>query len=97
MLEDVKFSLFLLLILLVVKTIVAAISLDCGLIGGIFAQAIFFGASLGSAYGKILGIVSGINTVIAGASPYSMVGMEAVFASSAKASLTSILLMGKIP
>lgn len=46
MLEDVKFSLFLLLISVVVKTIVAAISLDRGLIGGIFASAMFFGEPL---------------------------------------------------
>lgn len=54
MLQDVKFSLPLLLSLLAVKLVMTAISLGSGLVGGIFAPAMFLGASLGAAYGKIL-------------------------------------------
>lgn len=93
MLEDVEFSLSLLLILLVVKTIVTAVSLGSGLVGGIFAPAMFLGASAGSAYGKLLASLPGMNTVVAGPPAYAMVGMAAVLASSAKAPLTSILLL----
>ncbi len=93
MLEDVEFSLSLLLILLVVKTIVTAVCLGSGLVGGIFAPAMFLGASAGSAYCKLLATLPGINTIIAGPPAYAMVGMAAVLASSAKAPLTSILLL----
>lgn len=93
MLEDVHFSLSLLLILLAIKMIVTAISLGSGLVGGVFAPAMFLGASMGSAYGKLLATLPGINTVIAGPPDYAMVGMAAVLASSAKAPLTSILLL----
>ncbi len=54
MLQDVKFSLPLLLLLLFVKLAMTAISLGSGLVGGIFAPAMFLGASLGSAYGLFL-------------------------------------------
>jgi len=94
MLQDVEFSLQLLLALLVVKLIMTSISLGSGLVGGIFAPAMFLGASLGGAYGKILAAILPATLVNIAAPPaYAMVGMAAVLAGSAKAPLTSILLL----
>jgi CBS domain-containing protein len=71
-----------------------AISLGSGLVGGIFAPAMFLGASLGAAYGKILAAVIPLSMVNIAAPPaYAMVGMAAVLAGSARAPLTAILLL----
>ncbi|MEG3973787.1 chloride channel protein [Microcoleus sp. herbarium8] len=93
MLQDVKFSLPLLLLLLFVKLAVTAISLGSGLVGGIFAPAMFLGACLGSAYGIFLEMLPAMNDRVAGPAAYAMVGMAAILAGSAKAPLTAILLM----
>ena len=93
MLQDVKFSLSLLLVLLFVKLAVTAISLGSGLVGGIFAPAMFLGASLGSAYGIFLEMIPALSDRVAGPPAYAMVGMAAVLAGSARAPLTAILLM----
>ena len=94
MLQDVEFSLQLLVVLLVVKLIVTAISLGSGLVGGVFAPAMFLGASLGAAYGKILGAIAPLVNVHLAAPPaYAMVGMAAVLAASVRAPLTAILLL----
>ena len=94
MLQDVEFSLQLLVALLLVKLVMTAISLGSGLVGGVFAPAMFLGASLGAAYGKVLAAILPVGIVNIAAPPaYAMVGMAAVLAGSAKAPLTAILLM----
>lgn len=94
MLQDVEFSLPLLLILLLLKLIATAVSMGSGLVGGVFAPAMFLGASLGAAYGKILSaLLPQFSTYMAGPPAYAMVGMAAVLAGSAKAPLTAILLL----
>ncbi len=94
MLQDVEFSLQLLLVLLALKLVMTAVSLGSGLVGGTFAPAMYLGASLGSAYGKILAaFIPGIKIYMAGPPAYAMVGMAAVLAASARAPLTSILLL----
>jgi H+/Cl- antiporter ClcA/CBS domain-containing protein len=94
MLRDVEFSLKLLIVLLVVKLLMTAISLGSGLVGGLFAPAMFLGASLGAAYGKVLAVLLPFETMNIAAPPaYAMVGMAAVLAASARAPLTSILLL----
>ncbi len=94
MLQDVEFSLQLLVVLLVVKLAMTAISLGSGLVGGIFAPAMFLGASLGAAYGKIIAAIAPSLSVYMAAPPaYAMVGMAAVLAASARAPLTAILLL----
>lgn len=65
MLQDVKFSLPLLLLLLGVKLATTAVSLGSGLVGGIFAPAMFLGASLGSAYGIFLAMIPAMNGHVA--------------------------------
>lgn len=94
MLQDVQFSLGLLVGLLVLKLLATAVSLASGLVGGMFAPAMFLGASLGLVYAKVLAIaLPGAAQVMAAPPAYAMVGMAAVLASSAKAPLTAILLL----
>ncbi len=94
MLQDVEFSLQLLILLLVVKLAMTAISAGSGFVGGVFAPAMFLGASLGSAYAKILANVApAISDLMAAPPAYAMVGMAAVLAASVRAPLTAILLL----
>jgi H+/Cl- antiporter ClcA/CBS domain-containing protein len=94
MLQDVQFSLFLLVSILVVKTLMTAVSLGSGLVGGLFAPSMFLGATIGAIYGKSLVLLfPALTSQIAGPPAYAMVGMAAVLASSARAPLTAILLM----
>ncbi len=94
MLQDVEFTTQLLIILLCLKLVLTAISLGSGLVGGVFAPAMFLGASFGAAYAKILAAIAPALTVYMAAPPaYAMVGMAAVLAASAKAPLTAILLL----
>jgi H+/Cl- antiporter ClcA/CBS domain-containing protein len=93
LLQNVQFSLPLLLMLLVVKLGATAISLGSGLVGGIFAPAMFLGAALGATYGKVLALVLPAWMPIAAPPAYAMVGMAAVLAGSARSPLTAILLL----
>lgn len=93
-LQDVQFPLHLVLALLVMKLLMTAISSGSGFVGGIFAPALFLGASLGSAYGKALAIAFPmLHAYMASPPAYAMVGMAAVLAGSVRAPLTSILLL----
>ncbi|KAB8335785.1 chloride channel protein [Scytonema tolypothrichoides VB-61278] len=94
MLQDVKFSLQLLLVLLFVKLLMTAVSAGSGFVGGLFAPAMFLGASFGSAYAKILAsLVPPVTQYMAAPPAYAMVGMAAVLAASVRAPLTAILLL----
>lgn len=94
MLRDVQLPLWLLLALLVVKLAMTAVSLGSGFVGGLFAPAMFLGASLGAAYGKALPLLPGFASLDIAAPPaYAMVGMAAVLAASVRAPLTAILLL----
>ncbi|PPJ64401.1 chloride channel protein [Cuspidothrix issatschenkoi] len=94
MLQDEDFSLELLLILLLLKLLMTAVSAGSGFVGGLFAPAMFLGASFGSAYAKCLTvIVPGIGEYMAAAPAYAMVGMAAVLAASVRAPLTAILML----
>jgi H+/Cl- antiporter ClcA/predicted transcriptional regulator len=96
MLRDVHFSLPLLLALLAVKLVMTAVSLGSGFVGGLFAPAMFLGASLGTAYGIALPLLPFLPfpvTHIAAPPAYAMVGMAAVLAASVRAPLTAILLL----
>jgi H+/Cl- antiporter ClcA len=94
MLQDQELSLNLLLILLVLKLFVTAVSSGSGFVGGMFAPAMFLGASLGSAYAKILALVApSVGEYMAAPPAYAMVGMAAVLAGSVRAPLTAILML----
>jgi len=94
MLQDVEFSLRLLVELLLVKLVMTAISSGSGFVGGLFAPAMFLGASFGGAYAKTLAHVApAISDYMAAPPAYAMVGMAAVLAASVRAPLTAILLL----
>jgi H+/Cl- antiporter ClcA/CBS domain-containing protein len=94
MLQDVQFSILLLVSILVVKMLMTAVSLGSGLVGGLFAPSMFLGATVGAIYGKSLVLLfPALGSQIAAPPAYAMVGMAAVLASSARAPLTAILLM----
>ncbi len=94
MLQDVEFPLSLLVVLLVVKLLMTAISAGSGFIGGLFAPAMFLGASFGSAYAKLLAVAfPTICDQMAAPPAYAMVGMAAVLAASVRAPLTAILML----
>ncbi|MCX7594493.1 MAG: chloride channel protein [Fischerella sp.] len=89
-----QFPLPLLGLLLVAKVIATSISLGSGLVGGVFAPAMFLGACLGAIYGNLLTVI--LPTWLSEIAPppaYAMVGMAAVLAGSVKAPLTAILLL----
>jgi H+/Cl- antiporter ClcA/predicted transcriptional regulator len=93
-LRDVKFPLLLLFTLLGAKLLLTAVSLGSGLVGGIFAPAMFLGAALGAAYGEMLPhLFPMFADNIAAAPAYAMVGMAAVLASTVRAPLTATLLL----
>ncbi len=94
MLQDVQFSIFLLVSILAIKMLMTAVSLGSGLVGGLFAPSMFLGATMGAIYGKSLVLLfPSLSSQIAAPPAYAMVGMAAVLGSSARAPLTAILLM----
>ncbi len=94
MLQDVQFSVPLLVSILAIKMLMTSISLGSGLVGGLFAPSMFLGATMGAIYGKSLVLLfPALSGKIAAPPAYAMVGMAAVLASSARAPLTAILLM----
>jgi H+/Cl- antiporter ClcA len=94
MLQDQEFSLNLLLVLMLLKLLMTAVSSGSGFVGGLFAPAMFLGASFGSAYAKFLAlVVPSIGEYMAAPPAYAMVGMAAVLAGSVRAPLTAILML----
>jgi CIC family chloride channel protein len=77
--------------LLAAKILATSLTMWIGGSGGVFAPSLFMGAMLGSAYGAVAhDLVPGV-AVAAGA--YGLVGMGAVFASSARAPITAVLII----
>ncbi len=93
LLQDAHFSVGLLVLLLFIKLALTAISLGSGFVGGIFAPAIFLGATLGSAYGQALSLILPNFIPVAAPPAYALVGMAAVLAGTVRAPLTAVLLL----
>jgi CIC family chloride channel protein len=90
-LESAALPAGLLFVLLLVKLILTPISVGGGFVGGVFAPALFLGATLGGGFGLLaqqafpgLGIT---------APSFALVGMAAVLAGTVHAPLTAILLL----
>ncbi len=81
-----------LLLVMAVKLLATTLSNACGFVGGGFAPALFLGAVLGNVYGQLLG-QGGLHLPVAEPPAYAMVGMAAVLAGSARAPITSLLLL----
>ncbi len=84
-------ALTLVLSLLVLKLIATSLTLGSGGSGGVFAPGLFMGAMLGSAFAIVAdNIFPGIP---APPGAYALVGMAAVFAASAHAPITAVLIL----
>ncbi len=85
------YALVFLLALVVGKMIATSLTIGIGGSGGVFAPSLFIGAMLGSAFGQS---VHHLLPGIAGpAGAYGLIGMGAVFAGSARAPITAVVIM----
>jgi CIC family chloride channel protein len=80
-----------LLALLVGKIVATSLSIAIGGSGGVFAPSLFMGAMLGSLVGAVAHGVFGAGVGPAGA--YGIVAMGAVFAASARAPITAVMII----
>ena len=87
---DGKYVVGFLLLLLVGKLVATSLSIAIGGSGGVFAPSLFMGAMVGSAFGA-LAAHAPFATAPAGA--YGLVGMGAVFAASARAPFTAVIII----
>jgi CIC family chloride channel protein len=85
------YALVFLLALLAGKVLATSLTLSIGGSGGVFAPSLFMGAMLGSAFGLA---AHGLLPGIAGpAAAYGVIGMGALFAATARAPMTAILII----
>lgn len=80
-----------LVVLLVLKLIVTTLTLGSGGSGGIFAPALFMGAMLGGIFDVVVHIL--FPGVAGPPGAYALVGMGAVFAASAHAPITAVIIL----
>ena len=88
---DGRYVVAFLLLLMVGKTVATSLTMSIGGSGGVFAPSLFMGAMLGTAYGHAAHVILPHSTAAAGA--YGLVGMGAVFAASARAPITAVLII----
>lgn len=81
----------LLFVLIFLKPLATSLTLGSGNSGGVFAPALFTGAVLGGAFGKLLEILLPGASINSGA--FAIAGMAAVFAGAARAPFTAILIV----
>ena len=84
-------GLWTMVILLVLKLFVTSTTIASGGSGGVFAPGLFMGAMLGGIWGDIANSIFPGITVTNGA--FAMVGMATVFAGSARAPITAIVML----
>ncbi len=85
------YAIIALLALLAAKVLATSLTMWIGGSGGVFAPSLFMGAMLGSAYGAAAhSLMPG---VAAAAGAYGLVGMGAVFAASARAPITAVIII----
>ena len=82
------------LVLLLLKLIATCLTLGSGGSGGVFAPALFLGAMLGTAFA--IGVETLFPGVVAPPGAYALLGMAAVFAASAHAPITAIIILGEL-
>lgn len=84
-------SLWMLIVLLLAKTILTPICLGGGFYGGVFAPSLFIGAMLGGAVGSLA--VSWFPQLGVNPAAFALVGMAAVLAGAVHAPLTAVILL----
>ncbi|MCB0188119.1 MAG: chloride channel protein, partial [Caldilineaceae bacterium] len=89
--ENFHLSLGLMAALLILKLLATTLTLASGNSGGVFAPSLFMGAVLGGMVGTVAHMFWPTVAVNPGA--YAIVGMAAVFSSSARAPITAILIV----
>ncbi len=77
--------------LMAAKILATSLTMSIGGSGGVFAPSLFMGAMLGSAYGA--GVHALLPGLAAAAGAYGLVGMGAVFAATARAPITAVLVI----
>jgi len=77
--------------LLLLKLLATSLTLGSGGSGGVFAPALFVGAMLGGAFAMVVALL--FPGIPAPAGAYALVGMAAVFAASAHAPITAVLIL----
>ena len=83
---------FLLLVVLIfIKPLATSFTLGSGNSGGVFAPSLFIGAMLGGALGRLF--LDWFPSIAGPPGAYALVGMAAVFAATARAPLTAILIV----
>ncbi|HIJ78208.1 MAG: chloride channel protein [Desulfobulbaceae bacterium] len=82
---------WLLALLIILKPLATSFTLGSGNSGGVFAPSLFTGAMLGGAFGYLARGIFPEMEIEVGA--YALVGMAAVFAATARAPLTSMLIV----
>ncbi|WP_405562142.1 chloride channel protein [Streptomyces sp. NBC_01180] len=80
-----------LLLLLIGKILATSLTIGIGGSGGVFAPSLFIGAMLGSAYG--IGMQQLLPGTAGAVGAYALVGMGAVFAGSARAPITAVVIL----
>jgi len=80
-----------LIILVILKLVATSLTLGSGGSGGIFAPSLFIGAMLGGAFGTVAHQL--FPAYIAPSGAYALVGMAAVFAGTAWAPITAIIML----
>ncbi len=83
--------LWVLMLLIVLKPVVTSLTLGSGNSGGVFAPSLFTGAVLGGAMGHFFDFLFPSLEINTGA--YALVGMAAMFSATARAPLTSMLIV----
>lgn len=86
-----QLTLSVVLILLVLKMVATSLTLGSGGSGGVFAPALFMGAMVGTAFEITVNKI--FPGVPAPAGAYALVGMAALFAATAHAPLTAVLIL----
>jgi CIC family chloride channel protein len=85
------YTVLFLIALLVGKAIATSLTIGIGGSGGVFAPSLFIGAMTGAAYGSVLhSAVPGLSGPIGA---YGLIGMGAVFAGSARAPITAVVIL----
>jgi CIC family chloride channel protein len=80
-----------LLVLLLGKVLATSLTLGIGGSGGVFAPSLFCGAMLGEAFG--LAAHDALPHIVGPAGAYALIGMAAVFAGSARAPITAVIIL----
>lgn len=83
-----RYTLALLLILCVGKMLATSMTLGMGFVGGVFAPSLFIGGTLGAAFGTLVA-----PSYAPAAGVFGVIGMGAVFAGTARAPMTAVLLI----